>query len=135
MIARAAATLATLACLALPLPAAAQDPEPPQDGIAEGLGLLNEGARLLWRGLVDEAEPAMRDMVEGVGPTLDELSRDMAPLLEAMTARIGSLSAYHAPEFLPNGDILIRRRTPLEPPAEAPEGAEAPPAPGAETEL
>ena len=29
-------------------------------------------------------------------------------------AKVGDLSAYHAPEVLPNGDIIIRRKTPQE---------------------
>jgi hypothetical protein len=27
---------------------------------------------------------------------------------------LGNLNAYHAPEILPNGDIIIRRKTPAE---------------------
>lgn len=92
---RAAATLAVAALLASPLatgPVAASDAE---DGpLREGLSLMEEGARLLFRGLLDELEPALRDL-EGL---------------------IDDLSAYHPPEILPNGDIIIRRKVPLTPP-------------------
>jgi hypothetical protein len=30
--------------------------------------------------------------------------------LQDLNGMIGDVSAYHAPEILPNGDILIRRR-------------------------
>lgn len=64
----------------------------------EGMDLLSEGTKLLLRGLMGEIEPALRDL-EGA---LDDLT------------------AYHAPEVLPNGDIIIRRKVPLdvEPPLE-----------------
>jgi hypothetical protein len=81
---------ALLLSLALALPAAAQQSE---DGLSEGFDLLQEGTRLMLRGLMEQLEPALRDM------------RD----------RIGDLSAYHPPEILPNGDILLRRKVPLEP--------------------
>ncbi|MEM6325343.1 MAG: hypothetical protein AAF748_16770 [Pseudomonadota bacterium] len=63
------------------------------DELSEGIDLLDEGMRLLFRGLMNEMEPAMRDLQEG----------------------LSDLSGYHPPEFLPNGDIIIRRKTPLEP--------------------
>ncbi len=71
-------------------PAAAQD-----DGagdLSEGLDLLSEGTRLLMEGLMQELAPALEGLREG----LDDLS------------------VYHPPEMLPNGDIIIRRKTPLE---------------------
>lgn len=71
---------------------------------------------------------------------LDELTRDLAPLLDDFVGRtdpflgelrrlLGDLSGWHAPEILPNGDILIRRRRPSERPGdqrptEPPEGTE-----------
>ena len=63
------------------------------DELSEGIDLLDEGARLLLRGLMNEMSPALKD--------LEQALRD--------------LSAYHPPEVLPNGDIIIRRKTPLEP--------------------
>ncbi len=59
--------------------------------MSEGMGLLEQGAKLLLRGLMDEMTPAMEE--------LEEALRD--------------LSAYEPPEFLPNGDIIIRRKEPL----------------------
>jgi hypothetical protein len=80
--------------LALAAPAAAQDSAPaPDSDTGEGLGLMERGTRLFLEGLMREFGSA----VDG----LEEALRD--------------LSAYHPPEVLPNGDILIRRRTPLVP--------------------
>ncbi|MFU8835131.1 hypothetical protein [Roseovarius autotrophicus] len=106
--------------LALTLPAA---PAPAQEG--EGRSLMEEGARLFWEGIrremgpaldslrerADEIEPAIRDFVERMGPALGE-----------MMDKIGDLSAYHPPEVLPNGDIIIRRKTPQELKDDLPEG-------------
>ena len=85
---------AFLGCLAGP--AMAQD-----DGsgdVREGLDLLNEGTRLLMEGLMQE----------------------LAPALEGLRDGLEDLNAYHPPEMLPNGDIIIRRKTPLD--EEDPEG-------------
>jgi hypothetical protein len=76
--------------LVFALPAAAQEPE---GDVEEGLDLFSEGTRLLLRGLMDEVGPALRELRE----------------------TLGGIDDYHAPEVLPNGDIIIRRRTPLVP--------------------
>ena len=59
----------------------------------EGRVLMAEALRLFMRGLLEEMEPAIDDF----------------------SALLDNLDAYHAPEVLPNGDIIIRRKTPLEP--------------------
>ena len=113
------ARIVTPAALALSLaltgPAVAQDdpPKPRNPDLSEGLGLMEQGTRLMLRGLMEELGPALREMEEGFG---------------ALQEMLGDMTLYHAPEVLPNGDILIRRRTPLEP--DAPEAE-----PGAEIEL
>lgn len=61
----------------------------PRDGMGRGMDLLGEGTRMILRGLLSEVQP----------------------LLEDLRGRIDELDAYHPPEVLPNGDILIRRRT------------------------
>ncbi len=93
--------IALLLCIAAAGPAAAQQTPSPRpdsgtgDSLREGLGLMEQGTRRLLEGLLREFGSA----VEG----LEEALRD--------------LSAYHPPEVLPNGDIIIRRRTPLVPEA------------------
>lgn len=78
---------------AMALPAAA-DERP----LSDGVDLLSQGTRMLMEGLMDELAPALDGLKQG-------LSR---------------LEAYHPPEILPNGDIIIRRKAPaeVEPPAD-----------------
>ena len=87
-----------LAAMLVPLPLAAQ--ETGNEDIDEGLGLLGRGLGLLMEGVIDEMMPA-----------LDEMERTLM-LLEGIA---GELDAYHAPEILENGDIIIRRKVPLVP--------------------
>ena len=70
----------------------AATPVPAQDTGSEGRDLMAEALRLFMRGLMEEMEPAFDDLNS---------------LLE-------NFDAYHPPEILPNGDIIIRRRTPLD---------------------
>ncbi|WP_460274968.1 AAA+ family ATPase [Celeribacter sp. ULVN23_4] len=77
-------------------PLAAEE-TPPSEG-SEGWNMLREGSRLL----------------------LEQLFEDMGPALEDLEGFVDDLNAYEAPEILPNGDILIRRKPdrPLTPPQE-----------------
>lgn len=105
--------LAVLLLLPLPVMAQAEDTPPPT--LEDSLGQLRDGAGALLRLFMQEMEPALQEM----GPLLDRLS-------ELST----SLPGYHPPEVLPNGDILLRRRTPEDTPDQ--DGpAPAPPAPEA----
>lgn len=63
-----------------------------EDQTEQGRDLMGEALKLFMRGLMSEMEPAM----------------------EGMEGLLEDLSAYHAPEILPNGDIIIRRRTPVD---------------------
>jgi hypothetical protein len=95
--------IALTVCLGLALPAAAQGTgEGGPADMEEGFSLLEEGTRLLLRGLMAEMEPAFRDLL----------------------GRLQELDSYHPPEVLPNGDILIRRKVPLEPAPDMGEGGE-----------
>jgi hypothetical protein len=80
--------------IGLAVPVAAQDADGRGD-MEQGFSLLEEGTRLMLRGLMSE----------------------LGPVLEDMEGALSDLSAYHAPEVLPNGDILLRRKVPLEPEA------------------
>ncbi|WP_095590349.1 hypothetical protein [Actibacterium ureilyticum] len=93
-------------CALLAGPVAAQDPADGQHDMAEGADLLERGARLFLRGLMDQLEPTLKDLSDSVEPAL----RQLLELVE-------DFDAYHPPERLPNGDIIIRRKTPLDPPA------------------
>ena len=78
--------------------------------LSEGLGLMGEGARLLLRGLMAEMEPALSEMGQALA--------EMQPVLTDLARMIGDIRNYHAPEMLPNGDIILRRKAPLPPAAE-----------------
>lgn len=81
------------------------------------------------------AQPALaqRDLGEPEGSLrglLDEMIGAVNPYLAQLAEMLGDLSGWHAPEVLPNGDILIQRRQPDEP---APETEDQ--APGEPLEL
>jgi len=116
---------------ALALPAAAQEAEKENGG-----SLMQEGARMFLEGILREMEPALRDlegMADEVEPALREFAREMGPAFAELLGRIDDLSQYHAPEMLPNGDIIIRRKTPLAPEPKPELGPEI--APGEEIEI
>ncbi|GAB4269001.1 MAG: hypothetical protein Kow0013_20180 [Pararhodobacter sp.] len=46
------------------------------------------------------------DLLERVDPLLEQVN----PWFSDLADMLGDLSGWHAPEVLPNGDILIRRR-------------------------
>ncbi len=106
-------SLALIVLLAA-LPAAAQDaapaPETPpsteKPDLREGFDLMEEGGKLILRHLFEEMEPALRD-IEGALKEAEPMLRDLMTLM-------GEVDNYNAPEMLPNGDIIIRRKTPLE---------------------
>ncbi|MEM9047320.1 MAG: hypothetical protein AAGC92_01255 [Pseudomonadota bacterium] len=45
---------------------------------------------------------------------LRDLMRDLSPTLRALEEQLRALDQYQAPEILPNGDIIIRRKRPNE---------------------
>jgi len=99
-------------------PLLAQQVEKDPEGPGAGWSLMEEGARLMLRGLMSEMEPALRDL---------------EPAFRELQGIIGDLGVYHAPEILPNGDIILRRRVPLRPGPgddDAPGNALPPPAGG-----
>lgn len=87
-------------------PAAAQDGD-------DGFDLMEEGAKLLLRGLMQEIEPTideLEDMAQQMGPQLQALMDEMGPAFAELMTKIDNIRNYDAPEILPNGDIIIRRR-------------------------
>lgn len=57
-----------------------------------------------------EIEESLDLFSEGAKKFLEGLQQDLSPLLQQLEDRIDDLNAYEVPEFLPNGDILIRRK-------------------------
>lgn len=105
-----------LASALLAAPVVAQDaaPDLPEE---ETPGLMQRGAEMFLRGLMNEMGPSLREM---------ELAlKDVQPEIRKLLALVDDLRNYQAPERLPNGDILIRRK-PDAPPLVAPDGPTPP---------
>ncbi|SEO13096.1 hypothetical protein SAMN04488103_11298 [Gemmobacter aquatilis] len=94
-------TLPLLFCLSL-APARAQDTSDPPTPKDDGPSLMERGADMFLRGLMDEMDPALRGMEDAL--------REMEPELRQLIDMIGDLRNYEPPEKLPNGDIIIRRK-------------------------
>ena len=110
--------LTTALAVALALPAQADETTN-----QENPGLMEKGARLLFEGLVQEMQPALRDMEglsEQLEPALRGFVENMGPALGDLLGQIEDFSKYHPPEILPNGDIILRRKSAKE--IKAPEG-------------
>ena len=99
-----AVALATI----LALPASAETGDGSAD---EGFSLLEEGARIIMRSMLDDIGPKLDEMRDG----LEGAMAEMGPHLTELIDMIGDIQNYHAPEKLPNGDIILRRKIPQAP--------------------
>lgn len=127
--------IATL--MLLPMTAMAQDepliePAEPQSGFER----MQRGFGMIFEGLREEVDPTvdglkdkageLRDKAREMAPEMREWVESMGPALLDLADKIGDLNDYHAPEKLPNGDIILRRKKPLldapEPPMDVPMG-------------
>lgn len=91
---------------ALATPSYAQDE-------GEGLSLMERGARMFMDGIMKEMEPAIDDLgglMEDFGPAMRNFAQEMGPALRDLMDQVEDWSVYEAPEVLPNGDIIIRRK-------------------------
>jgi hypothetical protein len=77
-------------------------------------------------GLPERLDRTLRDLMQGVQPTLEDALDYMRSL-----GAIDDPLAYEMPEVLPNGDIIIRRRPDAPAPEAAPDGHAVPDAPPA----
>lgn len=100
-----AVILAVVAATLVPASAPAQS--------VDGESAVEQGLRDFLDGLAEEVGPALRDL-EDLGQTMTPLLRDLQRSLGEV---VDDLSQFEAPEVLPNGDIILRRKRP-----EAPEG-------------
>ena len=86
-----------------------------------GKSLMEQGVELFFEGLRQEMEPALESlqgMAEEFGPSIRSFLEVMGPALAELATEIRDWSAYEAPEMLPNGDIIIRKKVkPEEQPA------------------
>ncbi|WP_050602891.1 hypothetical protein [Ruegeria sp. 6PALISEP08] len=75
--------------------------------------LMEQGAELFFEGLRKEMEPALDDLLglaDEFGPAMQSFLQEMGPALAELAAQVKDWSAYEAPEILPNGDIIIRKK-------------------------
>ena len=103
--------------LCLCLTAAPATAEEAGRSVDDGFSLLEEGATIIMRSFLDGMEPAMKDLKKGIGDAMAE----MAPALRDLLAGIDDIRNYHPPQVMPNGDIILRRKTPAEKALPAPE--------------
>lgn len=83
------------------------------DNSDQGIDLMEEGARLLLRGLLSEMEPAideLQGLADDFGPRMQLFAEEIGPAFVELMDQVDDFTNYQAPEFLPNGDIIIRRR-------------------------
>ena len=95
------------------LPAMAEDAAPETEAPGEGMSLMEEGARLFLKGLQKQMEPAIEglgEFADKAGPALRSFVEEMGPALSELAGKVEDWSVYEAPEMLPNGDIIIRRK-------------------------
>lgn len=95
----------TFAIVLLCVPATAQEQEPPS--------LMQRGAEMFFEGLRLEMAPALddlQDLAEQAGPSLLNFMTEMGPAFTDLLDQVEDWSRYSAPEILPNGDIIIRRK-------------------------
>ena len=117
-------------------PVVAQETVPAPVPEDDGFSLVEEGARMVLRGLMTEMQPALDEMgkaLDEVGPALEGFSEEIRPKIAELIALIDDFGNYDAPVMLPNGDILIRRNAPLVPKPALPD--EPVPGPNGEIEL
>lgn len=119
-------------CLA-PLPVLAQESDPDPGPDPDGRFLMERGVELFFEGLREEMSPAMdelRGLAEEFGPSMRSFLQEMGPALSEMFEEVKDWTAYHPPEMLPNGDIIIRKRQPeAEPETEPQDDEDAPQGP------
>ena len=82
---------------------------------------MERGAQLFMEGILKEMEPAIEEfegLADKMGPALKMFADEMGPKLAEILEQVDDWTAYQAPEMLPNGDIIIRRKPdhPLVPP-------------------
>lgn len=125
-----------LALILAATPALAQEAPstPAPEAEDDGFSLMEEGMKLLFRGFMTEAQPALDEMsqaLEEMKPALDALGEEIGPKITQLFAIVDDFTNYDMPVILPNGDILIRRNAPLAPEAKP----EADPQPGPDGQI
>lgn len=106
--------------LFLAAPVSAQD---------DGEHMMERGLELFLEGLRNEMAPRLeewQDLAEELGPSMRSFLEEMGPALGSLFEQVQDWADYHPPEVLPNGDIILRKRTdpkpePEDEPSDGPE--------------
>lgn len=75
--------------------------------------MMEQGARQFLEGLLLQMEPALDGMMAFI--------EEMGPSMQELLDEVQDWSVYQAPEVLPNGDIIIRRKPDAPAPEKAPD--------------
>lgn len=91
-------TLALAVMMAAPMPAHAQTQgEALEENLRDGL---------------EDLERKADELSETARQTIEDFIKIIGPMLSRFSTMIDGLPAYQAPELMPNGDIIIRRKRP-----------------------
>ncbi len=107
----------SLICALICLPGLATGQTVPDTGPS----MMERGAQMFLDGMMQEMAPTLEDLSElgdKIGPALRDFASEMGPALGGILESVEDWSVYEAPEILPNGDIIIKRK----PEPEAPKG-------------
>ncbi|UWP97032.1 hypothetical protein K3X48_03245 [Aliiroseovarius crassostreae] len=114
--------LAGLVALSSPGLAETGQPQSPQPSpplspegdpkLEDGAEMMSRGLQMLLDGLAQEMSPMRDGLAEGMA---ENWARQLHEGWQDLMAEMGDLSAYHPPEVLPNGDIILRRKLPQPP--------------------
>jgi len=99
-----------LTSLLLAPPILAQEGSSPSD---DAPGLMQRGLDMFLDGLREEMAPTledMEDMARDFGPQMRAFMKKMGPALSQLLEDVEDWTFYEAPEILPNGDIIIRKK-------------------------
>ena len=80
-------------------------------------GLIEQSGQLFLRGLLQQLPGALKDLEALTGqlePSLLSSTKKMAPYLRDLLQQVENWSVYAAPEILPNGDIILRKKHPAQ---------------------
>lgn len=89
-----------------------------QDKAETGPSLMERGAQMFLDGMKQELAPTLEGLSEfgeNLGPSIGRFVSEMGPAFADLLDKVEDWSVYEAPEILPNGDIIIKRK-PEEPP-------------------
>ncbi len=79
----------------------------------EPSSLMQRGLQLFFEGFMEEVAPALDEittLLEEAGPAVQNFVVQMGPKLRDVLEEVEDWSVYAAPEMLPNGDIIMRRK-------------------------